>query len=256
MMAKQVIVAFSVLAAMGCGHSRQPQTAQKVASTQSAPAAQNPQAGQAANAPAQPPSSASAGTPAAAGTASSARPSPMPGSSPASRADTLVIPAGAEVHVRLDQGLSTKHDRAGEGFEATLYAPITVGGRVVAPKGTRFHGRVLEAKQSGRFKGRAVMELALDSFQLNGVRYNIGTRPDVRTSGSHKKRNLVLMGGGAGGGAAVGAAAGGGTGAMIGAGIGAAAGATTAFLTGHKNVALRAETPLEFTLKSPVQVRI
>lgn len=96
--------------------------------------------------------------------------------------------------------------------------------------------------------------VALLSFQMNGENYQIQTSPDTRVSGSHKKRNLWLMGGGSAGGAGIGALAAGGTGALIGAGVGAAAGTTTAFFTGRKNVKLPVETPLVFSLRASVPV--
>jgi outer membrane lipoprotein SlyB len=99
------------------------------------------------------------------------------------------------------------------------------------------------------------MELTLVSFQMNGQTYLVETRPDTRVSGSHKKRNWWLMGGGAAGGAGIGALAGGGTGALIGAGAGAVAGTTTAFFTGKKNVKLPVETPLVFSLRSSIAVQ-
>jgi hypothetical protein len=150
--------------------------------------------------------------------------------------------------------VDTKRDRAGSRFPATLVAPIVVGDRVVVPSGTRFEGRVMEAKSSGRFKGRAVLGLALDSFRLNGRRYEVRTWEADRTSSAHKKRNLALIGGGSGAGAGIGALAGGGVGALIGAGAGAAAGTTTAFITGKKNVTLPVETPLTFSLRKPVRI--
>jgi hypothetical protein len=99
------------------------------------------------------------------------------------------------------------------------------------------------------------MELALVSFQLNGATYPIETGPKTRVSGSHKKRNLALIGGGGGVGAAIGAIAHGGAGALIGGGAGVAAGATAALVTGRKNVTLPAETPLVFSLRDKVEVR-
>jgi hypothetical protein len=173
----------------------------------------------------------------------------------ATAADGFVIPAGSELRVRLLQTLDTKRNHAGDGFRATLDAPIVLDGRVVVPKGTAFHGRVTEAKASGRLKGRAVIGLTLVSFQLHGATYPIATVARVRAGNSHKKRNVAWIGGGSGAGAAAGGIAGGGPGALIGAGAGAAAGATTAFITGRKNLKLPVETPLTFALRTGVAVK-
>jgi hypothetical protein len=167
----------------------------------------------------------------------------------------VLIPAGTRIRVRLAQTLDTKYTRPGQTFSATLDGPVVVGDRVVVPKGTPFKGVILSSKSSGRFRGRAYMEISLVSFRMRGETYRVTTAPDARASGSHKKRNLAFMGGGPAAGAGIGALAGGGVGAAIGAGVGAAAGTTTAFVTGKKNVRLPVETPMEFSLRSAVQVK-
>ena len=132
----------------------------------------------------------------------------------------FLIPAGTRVRVRLAQTLDTKYSRPGSTFGATLADPIVVGNRVVVPRGTPFTGSILASKRSGRFRGRARLEITLRTFRMKGVTYHLATAPDTRVSGSHKKRNLGLMGGGSAVGAGIGALAAGGTGALIGAGAG------------------------------------
>lgn len=174
--------------------------------------------------------------------------------SPAKSPDIL-IPANTRIRVRLGKSLGSKNSRAGERFTAYLDEPVVSGDKVVLPKGTLFHGHVTKSKQSGRLKGRAYLGVTLDSFRLHGATYAIITRADVRSSKSHKKRNQIAIGGGTGVGAAVGAVGGGGVGAIIGAGAGAAAGTAGAFITGRKNVTLPVETPLTFSLRTPVTIR-
>ena len=167
-------------------------------------------------------------------------------------APPIAIPAGTRVRVRLEQTIDTKRNRPGDRFEATLISPVQVNGEFLVPRGTTFEGHVTEAKPSGRFKGRAVLGVELDSFRLDGTVYRVVTAPDIRVSERHRKRNWILIGGGAGFGAGVGAVAGGGVGALIGAGAGATAGAVGAFFTGRKNVSLPIETLLTFRLRTEV----
>jgi len=169
-------------------------------------------------------------------------------------AATLMIPATTRIRVRLAETLDTKRCRPGQRFSAYLDEPIVSGDRVVVPKGTVFEGHVIEAKQSGRLKGRAYLGVTLDAFKMRGARYAVVTAPDFRASGSHKKRNAVFIGGGSGAGATLGAVAGGGVGAAIGAGAGAVAGTTGALITGRKNVTLPVETPLVFSLRTAITV--
>jgi|SRR5450432_412997 hypothetical protein len=162
------------------------------------------------------------------------------------------IPSGAALHVRVDESIDTRANRAGDSFTATLTAPVDVDGRTYVPAGTHFSGHVTMAAASGRMKGRARIGLTLDSFELEGREYRVRTTSIDRVSDRHKKRNSIWIGGGAGLGAVIGAIAGGPKGALIGAGAGAGAGTAGAALTGKKQVGVRAETPLRFTLQAAV----
>ncbi len=184
----------------------------------------------------------------------SPRPSPMGTEMAAPPAEPARIPGGTSVRVRLRSTIDTGRNRAGDGFSATLDKPVSRDGRVLLPKGTVFHGHLTESKSSGRLRGRAMLALTLDSFDLNGRSYEVGTSSIVRASEDHKRRNIGLIGGGSGIGAAIGAIAGGAKGALIGAGAGAAAGTAGAAATGKRNIRLPVETPLTFTLRRSVDL--
>jgi len=166
----------------------------------------------------------------------------------------LVIPKGTELHVRIDETVDTKRNRAGDQFQASLAQPIVLEGKTIVPKGTRFVGHVTESEASGRLEGRAVLALTLDSFELAGKSYHVHTGSIDRVSAAHKKRNITLIGGGAGLGALIGGLAGGGKGALIGAGAGAGAGTAGAAATGKREIGVQAESLLSFPLKSPVTI--
>ena len=168
--------------------------------------------------------------------------------------DSVTIPSGTAIHVRLDNALSTKVNRPGDEFAATVSEPLEVDGTTVIPQGARARGLIVEARESGRLKGKARMDLELTSIEVNGNSYAIQTADARRHSGSHKKRNWYSIGGGAAGGAVIGALAGGGEGALIGGPIGAGAGLTYALMTGKKDVRLPAETRLTFKLAQPVMI--
>lgn len=181
-----------------------------------------------------------------------------PGATAPAPLPTFTLQAGISVPVRLQETLDTRRNRAGDQFTAVLDAPLLsgdqVGDQVVVPKGTLFTGHITRAVSSGRFKGRAVMSLTLDSFQLSGQTYQISSTNSARLSRGHRKRNWLWFGGGSGGGAAIGAAAAGGPGALIGVGAGAAAGTVGAAITGKQQVQVPIETRITFTLQSAVQI--
>jgi hypothetical protein len=156
------------------------------------------------------------------------------------------------LQVRLDGGVDTKRSRAGDRFTGVLAAPFLGDGIVLAPRGATVHGIVRTAAPSGRFKGKALLRISLNSIEIDGSKVPVVTDSVVRTSGGHKKRNLSLIGGGAGLGALIGGLAGGGAGALIGSGAGAAAGTTGAALTGRKHVSIPAESMLVFHLQREV----
>jgi hypothetical protein len=177
-----------------------------------------------------------------------------PDPAPPPPAPVEILRTGTSFRVRLLETIDTRRNRPGDKFTASLDEPLIDGDRVVVPRGTVFTGHVIESKPSGRFKGRAVLALRLDYFTLNGQIYAVSSTESSRVSKGHKKHNLAWIGGGSGGGALIGAAAAGGAGALIGAGAGAAAGTVGSLFTGRREIRLRVETPVRFSLQSPVNL--
>lgn len=153
--------------------------------------------------------------------------------------------AGRQVRVRIGQTISSEKARSGEHWDGALAAPLTVAGKTVARRGAPVRGRIVEADDSGRLKGRAVLRLRLIS--INGVAVTSTTFS--RVGPAHTKRNTLAIGGGAAVGAAIGAIAGGGKGAAIGAASGAGAGTAGAAATGKKDIVIPVETILTFSLR-------
>ncbi len=167
----------------------------------------------------------------------------------------LVVPADTVLAVVLDQTISSKTTKPGDRFSATVETPVEVDGKVAIPKGARTSGIAREAKAAGRFKGGAVLSLALTSVTVDGKDYEIQTSAPTMASKGKGKRTAAMVGGGAGGGALIGGLAGGGKGAVIGGLIGAAAGTGGAGLTGNRDITLPAETALNFKLLAPVDIK-
>jgi len=116
-------------------------------------------------------------------------------------------------------------------------------------------GRIVEAVQAGRVKGRAALALQLDELTTSdGQKVEIRTDAFRHEAESGVKGDVAKAGVAAGIGAAIGAIAGGGRGAAIGAAIGGAAGAGGAMATRGKPAELPSETRLTFRLSEPVTV--
>jgi hypothetical protein len=168
----------------------------------------------------------------------------------------VTLPEGTAIPVTLDQNISSEDNRTGEEFEASVSEPIVVNGKTVIPKGARVWGRIVESKSSGRLKSPARLELTLTSIEVGGTKYDVDTS-DTRSVGkSHKKRNLIFIGGGTAAGAVVGAIVGGGVGAAVGAAVGAGGGTAAAAATGKMHVRLPAETRLSFPLSQPLTIQV
>ena len=184
-----------------------------------------------------------------------------PGSQPApklqrrAQAEPIVLPAGTVITVRLGQAVGSKISNSGDTFPASVAEPVVVGGRTAIPTGAEAEGTVVQAAPLGRFKGGAVLRVALTSVTVGGTPRQVQTAALSREQKGKGKRSAVMIGGGAGLGALIGGLAGGGKGAAIGAAAGAGAGTAGTAFTGNQNIVLPAESTLSFKLTQPLQVR-
>lgn len=165
---------------------------------------------------------------------------------------TITVPAGTPIAIRMQSSVSSKTASAGEHFQATLDEPIVVQGKTIAPRGADITGHVVAARSSGRLHKPGYLRLTLDSVTVNGKRTPLETSSIFLQASSHKKRNTVLIAGGTGAGALIGGLVAGPKGALIGAGVGAGAGTGTAYATGKKEIAVGVERRLTFRLRQPL----
>ena len=167
----------------------------------------------------------------------------------------MTIPAGLLLSVRIDNTLSTSRNRTDDAFFASLDEKLIVDGLIIADKGARLQGRIVESQKAGRVKGVArlaceLTHLDTDDGQRVGIRTSTFTLEGPRTRGEDLKK--VAMGAGAG--AILGAIFGGGKGAAIGAASGAGAGAGTAAARRGEPAVIEPETLLDFRLTDGVVV--
>lgn len=164
------------------------------------------------------------------------------------------LPEGTVISVRLQNGLSSATTRTGDTFDAVLDDPIVVDRRTIAGRGAAVRGRVTAARSSGRLHNSGYLRVTLTSVEIEGTPVPVQTSSVSSAGGSHRDRDLALIGGGAGAGTLIGALAGGGKGALIGGLVGAGAGTATAYATGQKDVSFAAERRLSFRLIQPANI--
>ena len=176
--------------------------------------------------------------------------------------DSLSLPAGTAVKMKLETPISTKTSKIGDTFAGRVTEPVLLNGKTVIPVGAAITGQIIKLEEPRRIKGKPTIELRPDSLTLpNGEKYEfhatiVDTDPSTKTSvndegqikgkGRDGKdvRNIAI---GTGAGLGVGAVAGGGKGALIGATIGA--GVTVAhWLSKHKSAELPAGSEIVMEL--------
>ncbi|HEY2856023.1 MAG TPA: hypothetical protein VGJ18_24500 [Gemmatimonadaceae bacterium] len=128
---------------------------------------------------------------------------------------SVVIPAGTRLTVRLNEELSTANRRKGSVFSTRVEKPIVVAGRVVVPVGTLAYGRILDVERNKRVD-RPKLDGTLTSLMIGGREIPIVT--DVVGAEGKRGGGLVKVGAGTLIGAIAGAPV---AGAAVGAGVAA-----------------------------------
>lgn len=163
-----------------------------------------------------------------------------------------LIPAGTDLKIRLNDNLSSKDNRIGDRFTATVISPSRFDE-------ARLNGHISSIQKSGKVKGRTSMNLAFDSVELRdgrrGVMHGYVTRVYGEGSGradneggvessSRTNQTAKRAGIGAGVGAIIGGIAGGGKGAAIGLLVGGAGGAGSLAIKGSKELRIESGTEM------------
>jgi hypothetical protein len=168
-------------------------------------------------------------------------------------AQTVMVPAGTVLNVRLSEGIDVDSTQTGATFNGRLDDPIMIEGRVMIPRGAAVVIRVVSVKQSGTLKGSDQIALKLNSISFDDRVYEVVTEYAVAQGKGEGKRTARKVGAGAGLGALFGAIADGGDGAAIGAVVGGITGTIVA-ASGEEHLKLPAETRLQFELAAAVRV--
>lgn len=169
--------------------------------------------------------------------------------------ETMFIPAGTDIVVSLDSGLTTETNVAGERFVATTTEPIVVAGRTVVPAGARIQGVLRDVLASGRVKGRARMTLVYEQIvDSAGKVHPISAEPLTLLAASETSADVekVAVGGILGG--IIGGIAGQGKGAAIGAGAGAGAGVVLMLATKGDEIELDPGQKLNVHMMAPTSI--
>jgi hypothetical protein len=167
----------------------------------------------------------------------------------------VTLQPGTVIAIRLSEALSSDKNEKGDSFFATLDQPLSADGFVIAERGARVEGKIVDVVRGARGGTPARLSLSLTKIHTSdGQEVAIETTAFDKTGDSAAGENAAKVGGGAVLGAVIGAMAGGGKGAGIGAAAGGAAGAGGILLTRGRTASLPTETRISFRLQQGVTI--
>jgi hypothetical protein len=119
---------------------------------------------------------------------------------PAHSQDLNQLLQGSQLHLTLQNGLTTKVAHSGDPFTATITDPVSVNGQLVLPAGTKISGvvgAVIGPKWIGMIRGQAAMNLTFKSIEIDHreipVQMSILTIQSPQMQGSTKNRKDVKV---------------------------------------------------------------
>ncbi len=165
----------------------------------------------------------------------------------------VTVAAGTLLQTRINESISSAHNMTGDAFTASLDQPLVVDGLVIAEKGARLEGRVVQSDKGGRVKGASAIAIELTRLLTSdGQRVDLQTEVFQKTAAPAGNKDAAKVGAAAGIGAIIGAIAGGGRGAAIGAAAGGAAGTGGVLATRGDAAQIASETRLTFRLRTEI----
>lgn len=181
---------------------------------------------------------------------------PLPTARPAAppAVPPLVLTEGSKLTLRFEKALSSERSRAGDAVTARVESATDSAGRVALPGGTLLHGRVVEARQAGRVKGRARVSVDFDRIVVRGRTHEIDATAITVEAPDDHGRDAKIVGGSAAAGAIIGAIKDGKEGFAKGALIGGAGGTGAVLLTRGRDVEIQAGSRFTVTVKDTVRL--
>jgi hypothetical protein len=174
----------------------------------------------------------------------------------ANSAAELTLPSGTSIDVTLDTPLTSETANVGSAWTGTTRNASVVDGKSLVPAGSAVAGTVTSVKPA-RKGDRAMLDLGLNSFTVDGRSYRVHGITEAIVAGSTRARNLGAIAGATAAGALVGkAVSGSNKGTIIGAVVGGGAATGVVSQTKGWQVVLKEGTPLTFTTNESVAVRL
>ena len=157
----------------------------------------------------------------------------------------VTIPEGTRLMVKLDKPINTAQHKKGAVVTAVLDIDLAVNGKIIAPKGSKVYGKVIESR-GGRVLGGQKLIVQFTDLMINNQLTPILTDPVGVETG--QGNTIKKVGAGALIGSAFGGSKGAGKGALI-------AGGLSVLGSGKNHIQIPAGTIAEIPLMAPVLVK-
>ena len=102
--------------------------------------------------------------------------------------ETVTVPSGKVMTIRLSSAVGSKISQAGQSFGGSLVKAVEVNGEEAIPVGAKVSGEVVDAKPLGRFAGGALLQLRLNSVTIHGEETPVQTATFTQTIKGKGKR--------------------------------------------------------------------
>ena len=101
-------------------------------------------------------------------------------------AGTITLPAGSTISVRIADAVNSGKNHSGDLLTGIVDPSVLVDNRVVIPRGTEAHVRLIRDKKGGHVDGKAEVRLELVSLILNGQQLSVETTDYDKRKGAMK----------------------------------------------------------------------
>jgi hypothetical protein len=110
-----------------------------------------------------------------------ARAEPAPRPEPKFSPRQVTVPAGMTVQIRLNESLSSDRGAAGDTFDASLAEPLIIDGLVIAERGARAGGRIVDVQKAG---GTSVALELTNLVTADGKKIAVSSDPWTKRGGA------------------------------------------------------------------------
>jgi hypothetical protein len=168
--------------------------------------------------------------------------------------ERITLPAGTELQLVLEEGLSSATSHEGDAVTARVARATAPDGTIVLPGGTVLKGKVFRAESAGRVSGRSHLGVDFDRIVVRGTQHRLETTAIEAEGPESHGRDAAIIGGSTVGAAIIGGILGGGHGAKTGAVVGAVGGTGAVLATKGKEVEIAAGSHWTVTVRNTVHV--